>query len=231
MTKAQAALSHRFYPAQPGTNVYCANGIRSPYIRGGLGTQGCRVLNSNQENVALDPFADLVLATAGGDKEAFARLYSESSGRLMAIALRMVGRRDLAEDILQEAYVAIWRKAKQFDHTRGRAFTWLAAIVRYRAIDRLRADNRETRDAVFLDDSDSELPEFADADQPLDVPEAMAVRDCLGRLQKDQRKAIALAYYHGFTHEELAERLETPLGTVKSWVRRGLLQLRNCLEQ
>ena len=113
MNKLQAVVPRRPYSAQPRVKVRYAVGTGSPYDRTGFGAEGCEVLDSRQDSATVDPLAGLIMATAGGDKAAFAKLYQESSGRLMAIALRMVGRRDLAEDILQEAYVAIWRKAGQ----------------------------------------------------------------------------------------------------------------------
>ena len=230
MREIRAALSVSAYPVQSSHKVHRAINPAGNYTPSRQAAAGCGVLDSSQEKVAIDPWADLMVATAQGDKDAFARLYRETSGKLMAIALRMVGRRDLAEDILQEAFVAIWRKAKQFDPDRGRSFTWLAAVVRYRTIDRLRADKREVRDVEPLDDGDGGALEIAGADPRFHEPEALAVRACLDRLPKDQRRAIVLAYYYGLTHEELADRLQAPLGTVKSWVRRGLLQLRTCLE-
>lgn len=231
MIKHQAAVPRRACMPRTGRQVDRAIEGGKPYNLHGQVTVECGVLDLGQESATADPWAGLIAATAEGDRSAFAALYQEASGRLMAIALRMMGRRELAEEILQEAFVAIWRRAGQFDETRGRSFTWLAAIVRYRAIDRLRAGRRERQEVELPDDSEGSLPETLVFDPRFDGPEAIAVRDCLGRLSEEQRRAILLAYYYGLTHEELAERLGAPLGTVKSRVRRGLLQLRACLEQ
>lgn len=236
MTKPQVVVPLHDRRPQPSAKVGRAKPPKGPYnrsIRGrtGQGAAGCGVLGIQQEDVTADPWADLIAGAGRGDRDAFAALYRETSGRLMAIAFRMLGRRDIAEEVLQEAFVSIWRRASQFDPARGRAFTWLAAIVRYRAIDRLRADGRERHDVELPEDGDGALPENLITDPRHHEPEAMAVRKCLAGLSEDQRRAITLAYYYGLTHEELADRLQAPLGTVKSWVRRGLLQLRTCLEQ
>ena len=176
---------------------------------------------------ALEP---LLCASGNGDRAAFAELYRLSASRLYPIALRILRRPEAAEDVLQEAYVLIWRKAAQFHPSRGRPLPWMAAIVRNRAIDRLRAQAREPQDPAHWDDLAEGLADPAASASAAAAPDALAVRGCLERLQENQRQAILLAYYGGLTHEELAARLEAPLGTVKSWVRRGLLQLKDCLE-
>lgn len=171
-----------------------------------------------------------MLATAGGDRAAFARLYQETSGQLFAVALKVARRRDLAEDILQDAYCAIWQKAGQYQEDRGRAMAWLVMIVRYRAIDRLRSQQRRAEDSASEDLAEIDLPDDWVA-HPVGAETALDVRSCLGHLQDNQRRAILLAFYYGLTHEEVAAHLDVPLGTVKSWVRRGLLQLKECLDR
>ena len=184
-----------------------------------------------QEVTDIDPLGELLLATGRGDRRAFARVYQLSASRLLPIAIRILRRRESAEEILQEAFVLIWRKAAQYRPDRGKPITWMATIVRHRAIDRLRAEAREPRDVAEWNEvtEAAESRSLAEPEVPAHI--AATLSTCLERLNEGQRKAILLAYYHGMTHEELAARLDTPLGTVKSWVRRGLLQLRDCLDQ
>ena len=187
---------------------------------------------ATQPNVSeLETLADLLFAAGQGDRRAFARLYKLSAPTLFAVAMRLLRRRELAEEVVQEAYVAIWRKAGQYQLGRGQPMAWMVAVVRNRAIDRLRSQTREPDVAANLDDMADFLPgETRGAADPTTAVGA-SLRECLGRLKVSQQRAILLAYYHGLTHEELATRLEAPLGTVKSTVRRGLLQLKECLDQ
>ncbi len=172
----------------------------------------------------------LLLATAGGDRQAFARLYQETAGQLLAVALKVTRRRDLAEDVLQDAYCAIWQKAGQFREDRGRAMAWLVMIVRYRAIDRLRSQQRRAEDQGAEELSELDLPDALVA-SPVGSEAALDVRRCLNHLQPNPRRAILLSFYYGLTHEEVSAQMDVPLGTVKSWVRRGLLQLKDCLDR
>ena len=178
----------------------------------------------------IDPLQDLLAATARGDRAAFQRAYQLSSSRLYPIALRLLSRRDAADEVLQEAYVLIWRKATLYRPEKGRPLAWMAAIVRNCAIDRLRSEARQPRTTETWD----EAAEAKADPSVMAMPEADRIdpglQRCLEQLQESQRHAILLAYYHGMTHEELSAQLAVPLGTVKSWVRRGLLQLRDCLD-
>ena len=187
-------------------------------------------VHGQEGTVELEALAQLLCASGNGDRAAFAEVYRLTSARLYPIALRLLRRPEAAEDVLQEAYVLIWRKAAQFHPGRGRPLPWMAAIVRNRAIDRLRAQAREPQDPAQWDDMAEGLADPAASASAAAAPDSVAVRGCLERLQENQRQAILLAYYGGLTHEERAARLEAPLGTVKSWVRRGLLQLKDCLE-
>ena len=178
----------------------------------------------------LDPLEELLIAAGRGDRESFARLYNLSASRLLPIALRILRQREPAEEVLQEAYLTIWNKASQYSRDRGKPLAWMGTIVRHRAIDQLRRQNREPRSAVSLDDVyESGLAEQL-SEAPFDQVD-VGLRGCLEQLQAKQQKAIVLAFYYGHTHEELASSLDTPLGMVKSWVRRGLLQLKECLDQ
>jgi RNA polymerase sigma-70 factor (ECF subfamily) len=147
---------------------------------------------------------------------------------LLAILMRMVKRRDLAEDVLQDVFVKVWQQASQFDPIRGRPLAWLVSMARYRAIDLQRA----ARPAVALSDVSLALePQLqvgtADADEVLGSG-GLLLR-CLEQLAAPQRRCLLLAYQEGLTHSEIARAVGEPLGTVKSWVRRSLLALRRCL--
>ncbi|HVJ62339.1 MAG TPA: sigma-70 family RNA polymerase sigma factor [Tahibacter sp.] len=165
-----------------------------------------------------------------GDRAAFERLYRATSSRLLGVCLRILPDRAEAEDVLQEAYVAAWRKAPQFDPERSKAITWLAAIARHRAIDRLRATPalavQAPIDLVQTQADPSPAPStLAEADD-----ERARLDDCLRQLEPKRRQLIHTAFFDGATYEELAGRCGSPLGSVKSWIRRGLMQLRACLE-
>lgn len=173
---------------------------------------------------------DLLAATAGGDRLAFAELYRLTHRRLYAVTLALLRRPEAAEDVLQETYLAVWRTAGQYQPGRAPALIWLMAIVRHRAIEQLRQRRRRALE-TFAEPLDEEALQIPDPSQPQAVDHlAHAIQECLRRLSAEQSRAIALAFFHGLSHEELAAHLRTPLGTVKSWVRRGLLQLKGCLE-
>ena len=177
----------------------------------------------------LDTLPALLKAAAQRDRQAFARLYKLSAPTLYAVALRMLRRRDLADDVLQESYLAIWQRAGQFDVERGQPLSWMIAIVRHRAIDRMRRQTRQPAicaDLADVEDLAEAEPTGGDAQGTV---ARLALQRCLGRLKAGQQRAIRLAYCFGLTHEELARHLDVPLGTVKTWVRRGLLQLKECL--
>lgn len=170
----------------------------------------------------------LMVRVAHGEKAALGQLFAQEGGRLVAIALRIVRRRDLAEEVVQDSFVAAWQRARQFDRTRGPARAWLTTIVRNRALNLLRDGGRldfhDEADLVELGDRD------ADASAAFDqLAERDALRHCLGRLDQAKRRAILLCYVTGLSHGEVAARLDAPLGTVKAWIRRGVLLLQECL--
>ncbi len=175
-------------------------------------------------------------AAARGDTEAFQKLYDATSAYLFAVAIKLLNDRALAEDVLQEAYVQVWHRAADYHRDRGAVRTWLATIVRYRAIDLIRKRNTQ-RTAVVDPGAVAEIEEARQSDnddaQPLVT--AMAVEDsrqlkaCLERLSDTQRRSVYLAFFHGLTHSELAQSLAEPLGTIKSRLRRSLTRLKNCL--
>ncbi|MFP7722857.1 sigma-70 family RNA polymerase sigma factor [Lysobacter sp. A3-1-A15] len=184
-----------------------------------------------QEATTTAELADHLVAVAGGDRRAFERVYTATSSKLFGVCLRVLPDRQEAEDVLQEVYATVWRKAGQFDASRASPITWLAMIARNKAIDRLRATPSAARTAPI------ELAEtVADpAASPVSEAEASVDRErlgyCMDQLETRRRSLIRTAFFEGATYEELAQRIGSPIGSVKSWIRRGLMQLRACLEQ
>jgi RNA polymerase sigma factor (sigma-70 family) len=175
-----------------------------------------------------------------GDRAAFATLYRQTSAHLLGVVLRIQKDRAQAEDVLQEVYVNVWRAAQGFDATRSQPLTWLTSIARNRAIDSLRRRQTEpntvSTSAGPDDDDHDMLNDLASPDAgPLDLlgraADARALSGCLGALSGEQQQSLALAFYQGLSHAEVAAHLRQPLGTVKSWVRRALLALKGCLER
>ncbi|GAP36010.1 sigma-70 family RNA polymerase sigma factor [Piscinibacter sakaiensis] len=181
-----------------------------------------------------------LLARSGlGDRAAFAALYEATSAHLFAVVLRIQRDRAQAEDLLQEVYVKVWRAAAGFDAARAQPMTWLTHIARNRAIDSLRrAGTQPSIEAAGpQDDEDSDVYERT-ADEgpgPMDLlaraADARRLHACMDGLSATQRQSMALAFFDGLSHAEVAEHLGQPLGTVKSWVRRALLALKACLER
>ena len=167
-------------------------------------------------------------ACARRDREALRRIYEVEGPYLLGVALRILRRRDLAEEALHDAFVEVWQKAASFDPARGAAPAWMAAIVRHRAFNILRKRSRETLvepgDLVDLSDLAADPAEALAR-----VSADDALRECLEVLDDDKRLCILLAYVDGYSHSQIAARLEAPLGTVKARIRRGLLALRECL--
>lgn len=174
-----------------------------------------------------DRTAALLQACAAGDRRAFRLLYDLWAPRLHGIALRITHQPSLAADATHDAFVQVWQQAGRFDPARGSAEAWLVTLVRYRALDIQRRRGRE-------------VPGYEPPEEPDDSPDALsrmlasaegaALRQCLDTLDADRRRVILLAYVEGLSHSVLAARLRLPLGTVKSWIRRGLSLLRGCLE-
>ncbi len=180
-----------------------------------------------------------LLARSGlGDRVAFATLYEKTSSHLFAVVLRISRDKGQAEDVLQEVYVNVWRSAQSFDAAQSQPLTWLTRIARNRAIDSLRRAQTqpqfETRFANEEEDNDVYDDKADDAPGPLDLlsqaSDARALTDCMQDLSAPQRQSVALAFYDGLSHAEVAEKMGQPLGTVKSWVRRALASLKGCLE-
>jgi RNA polymerase sigma-70 factor (ECF subfamily) len=184
--------------------------------------------------------AQLLARSALGDRAAFKRLYDLSCGHLFAVILRIQRDRSLAEDLLQEVYVNAWKAAASFDAQRAQPLTWLTQIARNKAIDSLRRAQSQPRLESVHRDADDDRP---DADQHLvdespgpaalleRASDARQLGHCMQGLSAPQRQSVALAFFDGLSHAEVAEQLRQPLGTVKSWVRRALATLKNCLER
>jgi RNA polymerase sigma-70 factor (ECF subfamily) len=177
--------------------------------------------------VAAQGLEDLLARSAQGDRAAFQRLYQASAAKLHGVALRILRRGDWAEEVLQECYVSIWTRAGDYRAGLSAPMTWMTSIVRNRCLDWLRRPAPEVG-VETLEELESGNPgPLAELERAKD---AQALARCLGGLEARQRQAIALAFYDGLSHAELASHLRQPLGTVKTWVRRGLLRLKSCLE-
>jgi RNA polymerase sigma-70 factor (ECF subfamily) len=179
--------------------------------------------------------AALLSRVALGDQAAFAEFYEMTSSHLYGVALRILRDSPAAEEILQEAYVNVWHHAGSYEAAKSQPLTWLTTIVRNRCLDQLR---RRELDTVTLTSDDDDAPEYdlpSDTMTPAQMliagAEARSVKDCVDTLDAGPKQAISLAFYQGLSHSELAAHLRQPLGTVKSWVRRGLERLRSCLDR
>ena len=172
--------------------------------------------------------AQLLARTALGDRAAFEQLYQATRAKLFAVSLRIVRERFLAEEVLQDSFVSIWNHAADYARAKSAPTTWMTAIVRNRSLDVVRRTREEpdvddTLTAALVDEGASpEREAVARAD-------AHSLRECLDELEPEQRQSIALAFFHGLSHSELAQHIGRPLGTVKTHIRRGLMRLRDCL--
>ena len=194
---------------------------------------------SSQEPLPNDLGA-LMFRVAMRDQAAFKQVYDATVRCLLAIVVRMLRDRAWAEEVLQEVYVNIWNAAPNYSAVRSQPMTWLMAIARNKAMDALRSTQTERQHIVRPlandhDDEDTGPPDVADErigplERLVQAIDAQRLKHCLQGLEASQRQAIALAFYDGLTHSELAEHMRQPLGTVKAWVRRGLERLKPCLE-
>jgi RNA polymerase sigma-70 factor (ECF subfamily) len=173
---------------------------------------------------------DLIAACARQDRAAFQRLYERTSPQLLACLMRILRNRASAEDALQEVFVQVWNRAAQFERGRGSAWGWLVAIARYRAIDLRRRESRSGATALPEQDEISADEEPQDEFMAVGERATRALARCLSALQPRQRECIVLAYQGGLTQTEVASEIGEPLGSVKSWIRRGLTALKRCLE-
>jgi RNA polymerase sigma factor (sigma-70 family) len=167
---------------------------------------------------------------AGGDRTALQTIYQESSAKLFGVCVRILNDQSEAEDVLQEVYLTVWRKAASFDPARASPVAWLVTIARNRAIDRLRATAGGRRlEPIAAAESVRDQTPAIDVVQATQQANRLAL--CLGELETPQAVAIRSAFLDGNTYEELAQRMRVPLGTMKSWIRRGLMKLKDCLER
>ncbi len=187
--------------------------------------------------------AGLLARSALGERAAFAQLYERSGAHLFAVILRINRDRAQAEDLLQDVYVKVWRSLRSYDPQHSQPLTWLTSIARNHAIDSLRRRQTQPRlasaDTARRDaENGADEDPYADLQDPTAGPlelldqaaQAREVSRCMKVLNAQQRQSVALAFYDGLSHAEVALQLRQPLGTVKSWVRRGLLALKSCLE-
>jgi RNA polymerase sigma-70 factor, ECF subfamily len=183
----------------------------------------------DNQTAALSSVEVLIDAVGHGSQVALKRLYEIESRRLYGIALRIVRRPEIAAEVLQETFVQIWQNAAAFSDKRGAGTAWLTGIVRFRSLDAVRKAGRE------IPSDDPTLGDEAIEPDVIDKigasAEADALRRCLKLLEREQRLCIVLAFVDGLSHSEVAAHIKAPLGSVKSWIRRGLLSLRRCLEQ
>jgi RNA polymerase sigma-70 factor (ECF subfamily) len=176
-----------------------------------------------------DILAPIMRRIAAGEHEALRQLYDATSAKLFGVCLRILSDREESEDVLQDVYITIWRRADRFDGGRASVMTWVSTIARNRAIDRLRARGpmayaEQVDDLEIADGADSAETLLSAAD------DRRRLQGCLSELDDRTEKVIRTAFFEGITYEALARRMDAPLGTVKSWIRRGLVKLRGCLE-
>lgn len=208
---------------QARVRAACARCIRRPdrCVYKSMSTSDVTTIDAELER--------LVRAIASRDRLALRALYERMAAQMLACMMRILKRRALAEEALQDVFVSIWQRAAQFHSGRGAARIWLMSIARHRAIDVLRAERGE----LYRETQIEQLPE-AEADSASDWSSsgrsAAALARCFSALSREQRRGIELAFVNGYSHADIARLTGEPLGTIKSWIRRGLASLRQCLE-
>lgn len=187
------------------------------------------MVSSSKTDRARAQLSNLLGQVADGDRQAFQDIYNLTSAKLFGVCLRILNDRQASEDALQEAYVKIWRSAGRFDAKRASPITWLATIARNTAIDRKRSGGNRI---MVSDDAIKEMA--SDERSALENLESQedtnVLNKCLDSLEARQRNVIRTAFFEGHSYNELAQKLDKPLGTVKSWVRRGLKRLKDCMD-
>jgi RNA polymerase sigma-70 factor (ECF subfamily) len=181
-----------------------------------------------QAQTAASDLSALLRRVAARDRAAFSALYDVTSAKLYGVVVRILHRRDLADDVLQEVYIRIWERAVDYDGGKGSPIAWMAAIARNRALDEVRR-----KAPVSIEDAPETLEVVSDEPSPLDnlnqSQDMQRLARCLDGLEPDKRDMVVLAYRQGLSREELAERYGRPVPTIKTWLRRSLAQLRDCL--
>jgi RNA polymerase sigma-70 factor (ECF subfamily) len=170
----------------------------------------------------------LIAAVAKGDEAAFERLYVATRAKLYGVVLRILRRQELAEEIIQETYVKIWNSAGQFNPELASPITWMTSIARNRAIDLVRKKSEAS-----IEEEPDAMEVAADSPDPLArremTEELKRLLECVGRLEPDRQRLVLLAYYNGWSREQLAKKFAAPINTIKTWLRRSLLDIRECL--
>jgi RNA polymerase sigma-70 factor (ECF subfamily) len=170
----------------------------------------------------------LLAAVAKGDKAAFERLYGATRAKLYGVLLRILGRPELADDVMQETYLKVWQMAGKFDPTMASPITWMVAMARNRAIDIVRK-----KGDISVEDSPEAFGVAAETPPPLArremTEELRRLLGCLGKLDPEKQRIVLLAYYSGWSREQLSHKLDIPVNTIKTWLRRSLLEIRECM--
>lgn len=180
----------------------------------------------------LEAEIELLRRIGAANRDAFSQLYDRFNGVLFATAYRVLNNQEAAEDVLQDVFVQIWEKAALYDPTRGKPLTWAITLTRNKAIDRLRSVQRRNRLGDELEREAETFEQFDDkssVDAVESAEKGQLVRLAIGKLSKEQREAIELAFFSGLTQTEIAERLGEPLGTVKARIRRGMMKLKDLI--
>jgi RNA polymerase sigma-70 factor, ECF subfamily len=171
---------------------------------------------------------ELLAAVANRDVAAFDRLYQATRAKLYGVLLRILGRPELAEEVMQETYIKVWKMAEKFDPTRASPITWMVAIARNRAIDIVRR-----RGELSIEDEPEAMEVAAETPQPLArremTEELKRLLGCLGKLDPEKQRIVLLAYYSGWSRDQLAKKLDIPVNTIKTWLRRSLIEIRTCM--
>ncbi len=175
-----------------------------------------------------EELAELLSRCANGDEEALEALYHLSSPKLYAVCLALLRNEELAQDVLQDSYVKIWHRAGSYNRAKGTALSWMTSVARHRALDVLRSTSLQHEQGL-------DVLEIADASQdPLTLTDidasTTALMECMDQLKEEQKRCIMMAYYYGYSHDELSRSLQKPLGTIKAWIRRGIMRIRECLD-
>jgi RNA polymerase sigma-70 factor (ECF subfamily) len=174
-----------------------------------------------------DPIADMLLQTAAQNRAAFRQLYADTASKLMGVLLRILGNRAESEDALQEVFTRVWLKAGRYDPTKGRGMTWLIALTRNLAIDRLRQRSDHVSDDAAMEAAADPAPHAET--RLIASGEARRIQDCFATLEPDRAEALRGAYLTGLSYNDLADRHGVPLNTMRTWLRRSLLKLKACM--
>lgn len=181
------------------------------------------MIDNNASELDEFDYEAALLACARGEKFALQAIYARDSRWLFSVAYRIVKRKELAEEVLQDAMIKVWNRSRLYSPALGSARGWVYTVVRNQALNAVR------RPSMEVSAEDHDVPEAWASDNQELAQDAERLSSCLAKLEETKRNAIVLAFVDGFTHEQIAQRLGTPLGSVKSWIRRGLLKLKECL--